>query len=113
MSHPSVDLYEIGEESETVCCDSCKKQYTAFSLQDKQGYQCACFVQTDGIYGEYGSEEFDTMFLKWKSSEIPVDMAEGDVLCDLCVKELVENGVVESGNFDMDSWMERAGMTMI
>jgi hypothetical protein len=102
MSLPMADLYSDDDEPmSTVSCDSCKKVFTSFSLQDRQGPGCSCFVQSEGVYGEYGSEHFSSMFLKWKNGEMPPDTNEGDVLCDDCVLELVENNVVESGFFEM------------
>lgn len=70
-------------------CASCQKQYPTIFPRTNQGMKCAAYVSDRGITGAYGSTLIDMQHWSW-IDKMPDNLHENDVVCDDCIKELIE-----------------------
>lgn len=87
-------------DKELVCnvvCDVCSQKFVAeFGDSTDQGVGCSSTVTDKYIICHYGSCHDFTLF-KWSKSERPKEYAHINLMCDQCITQLIEKGVLDAG----------------
>lgn len=76
-----------------VHCKTCGKGYNAIFEESDQGDDCASDVVGRLVKGNYGSALIDMEVWEF-SGERPDEVKEG-VICDPCVRGLIDSGQIE------------------
>ena len=78
-----------------VQCFLCGRSYgKLWGPEDREGNYCAVIVTRDHLYGTYGSTAFDNDYLEFVNGVRPPEFEEKALVCDFCVLNAVENGIV-------------------
>ena len=74
-----------------VVCGTCGKEHdTIFEdVETDQGIDCASTVDDEFVIGHYGSALIDCEIWKWAVGK-PIHV-KGDIICDECIKPLIES----------------------
>ncbi|BCS83675.1 hypothetical protein QLL95_gp0448 [Cotonvirus japonicus] len=83
------------EPYNSVECSKCKTKYQSAVPRSKgQGFHCASTVYDYGIRGEYGSYLYDFDEVMLFAKERPKDVKYKSCICDACITNLIETGVL-------------------
>jgi hypothetical protein len=77
-----------------IVCDTCRQEYEQIfdTPYTDQGFDCSAIANKSGVIGYYGSTLVDMEVWKWTTGK-PLHVKEG-IICDSCIKPLIESGAI-------------------
>lgn len=82
----------------TIACCRCTATFPTFAKGQAHG--CAAHIDTDGVYGGYGSEIADLTRLVFTDPALKAALPQGGALCDGCLQALLDAGALVEEEID-------------